>query len=749
MCPGADAVRPYTFSAAFPGARQIKPVGRQMLETKVNYCLGADHSRWQMGVPTFGVVVYEGLYDGIDLHTYGRRSNLKYEFHVEPGADWRQIRIRYTGIAGLSVANDGSLIISLGDGWGSLTDDAPVIYQKIAGKRIELPGRFVLVDKQTYTFEIDGAVDAGVPLVIDPELAWSTYLGGSGYDVSWGVDVDASGNVVVAGQTYSNGWVSGGFDTSFKGSYNDAFVAKLSHSGEHIWSTYLGGSGWDEAYSVAVDASGDVVATGTTDSSGWVSGGFDTSYNGGTDAFLVRLSSSGAHLWSTYLGGSGTQWGMGVDLDASGYAVVVGYSTSGNWVSGGFDVTYNGGTYDAFVARLSPSGVHTWSTYLGGSDSDYALGVAADASGNVLVTGGTCSSGWVSGSFDTIFNGGASDAFVVKLAPSGAHIWSAYLGGSSDDQGQGVAVDASGNVVVTGDTRSGGWVYGGFDTILSGNGDAFVAKLSPTGAHIWSTYLGGTINGSGRGVAVDAFGNVVVTGSASSNPLISSAFDKSFSGDFYDAFVAEISPTGSLLWSTYLGGNDRDWGYGVAVDPWGNVVVTGLTDSSGWVSGGFDTSHNGDTDAFVAKVAEYRVLTVDSTPTNGIQVTGDKPGSTPYTATCEAQQVVNLSAPNSVTVAASDFIFERWLLDGAPQPLHQTSLQITMDTDHTAVAAYNLLGDVNGDCSVNVLDLILTRDRLSQDPNSGGNWRYDVNQDTRINLLDLIHVRNQLRTSCP
>jgi len=470
------------FSAAFPGARQIKPVGRQVLETKINYCLGSDHSKWQMGVPTFGVVVYEGLYDGIDLHTYGRRSNLKYEFHVAPGADWRQIRIRYSGIAGLSLAKDGSLIVNVGDGWGSLTDDAPIIYQEIAGKRTELPGRFVLVDERTYAFEIDGQVKADAPLVIDPELAWSTYLGGSGEDQGCGVAVDASGNVVVAGYTKSSGWISGGFDASYNGGVNDgdAFVAKLSPSGAHLWSTYLGGVSYDYGRGVAVDASGNVVVTGYTQSHGWVYDGFDTSFNGNVDAFLAKLSPSGAHLWSTYLGGNHDDYGRGVAVDASGNVLVTGLTLSSGWVSGGFDTGLTGYD-DAFVAKISPSGAHLWSTYLGGSSEDWGYGVAVDAAGNVVVTGYTYSSSML-----------PADAFVAKLSPSGAHLWTTDLGGGGDDHGYGVAVDPSGNVLVTGYTYSSGWVSGGFDTSHNGHYDAFVAKLSPSGAPLWSTYLGGS-----------------------------------------------------------------------------------------------------------------------------------------------------------------------------------------------------------------------------------------------------------------
>jgi hypothetical protein len=287
----------------------------------------------------------------------------------------------------------------------------------------------------------------------------------------------------VTGRTWSSEWVSGGFDTTFD-FFDDAFVAKLSSSGDHLWSTYLGGSGWTEGDGVAVEGSGNILVTGGTNSSGWVSGGFDTTLGGYVDAFVAKLSSSGGHLWSTYLGGSDDDWGNGVAVDGSGNIVVTGVTESSGYET-------HGGYRDAFVAKLSSSGGLLWSTYLGGSGGDGGYGVAVDGSGNIVVTGDTSSSGWVSGGFDTILDGD-SDAFVAKLSASGGHLWSTYLGGNIDDWGWGVAVDGSGNILVTGGTSSNGWVSGGFDTTFNDVYDAFVAKIrdrSPqTGVSEWVRY---------------------------------------------------------------------------------------------------------------------------------------------------------------------------------------------------------------------------------------------------------------------
>ena len=221
------------FSVHFDGANAASPTGLGQAETYFNYFIG-EQADWRSNVPAYETVAYEGLYDGIDLHTWGRRDSLKYEFHVASGADYGQIQVSYEGIDGLFIDAEGALHVQTA--LGELIDDAPYIYQVIDGEQVEVAGAFELIDGDTYTFDITAAYDPTRELVIDPYLSWSTYVGGSGYEWGTGVAADGAGGVYVTGHTESPGWATGGFDTSHNG-YIDAFVAKLSSSGGHLWST--------------------------------------------------------------------------------------------------------------------------------------------------------------------------------------------------------------------------------------------------------------------------------------------------------------------------------------------------------------------------------------------------------------------------------------------------------------------------------------------------------------------------------
>ena len=600
----------HEFAVVFDGAARVAPAGRGKSDRTFNYLMG-DVTNHREGVSSFNSVWYEGLYPGVSLELTGSRTGIKYNFHVAPGADWRAIRVKYDGVEGLSLRPDGALEIRIAEGWDALADAAPYIYQEVNGEKVTVAGRFVLFHGHTYGFEVTGACDSSLPLIIDPAVAWGTYLGGTNNDYGRGIAVDSSGNVYATGDTECTGWVSGGWDTTFGTGPNDGYVVKLSAAGAHLWSTYLGGAGFDEGRSIAVDSSGNVYATGLTASSGWVSGGWDTTYNGDDrDGYVVKLSAAGAHLWSTYLGGTDRDYGLGIAVDSSGNAYVTGQTASEGWVSGGWDTSVNGG-WESYVVKLSPTGAHLWSTYLGGTGNDYGgYGIAVDSSGNVYVTGWTDSGGWVSGGWDTSY-AGACDGYVVKLSTSGAHVWSTYLGGTGYDDGWGIAVDSSGNAYVTGSTYSSGWVSGGWDTILNGEGsttysDGYVVKLSTSGAHVWSTYLGGTGNDCGYGIAVDSSGNAYATGSTGSSGWVSGGWNTT-SGSGY---VVKLSTAGAHRWSSYLGGTGFDYGQGIAVDSSGNVYATGFTNSSGWVSGGWDTSYNGGLDGFVVSISQLLDLAV-------------------------------------------------------------------------------------------------------------------------------------------
>ena len=586
------------FSAQFNGANSVSPVGLEQSRTIFNYHIG-DQSDWRDGVATYASVAYMNLYDGVDLHTWGQRDHLKYEFRVSPGADFSQISISYSGIDSLAVDDAGVLRVALPGGLGEVVDNAPYIYQIIGGVEVQVGGTYRLIDADTYTFEITGDYVPTAQLIIDPELDWSTYLGGNSGDRAYGIATDSGGASLVAGYTWSRGCLSGGWDTSFNGG-GDAFTAKFDAAGEHLWSTYLGGSSADYGYGIATDASDNVLVTGRTQSSGWVSGGWLSDMDGSSDGFVVKLNSAGGHVWSSYLGGSSWDEGHGVAADASGGVLVTGSTESSGWVAGGWKTSYSGGR-DVFAVKLSAAGEHLWSTYLGGGRDDRGYGIAVDAVGDALVTGYTHSPGWVSGGWNDTHGGGGGDSFVVKLSAAGGHIWSTYLGGSSTDYGYGIAVDADGYTLVTGYTNSSDWVSGGWSTDYRGQGDGFVVKLDAVGGHVWSTYLGGSSTDYGYGIAVDSSGNALVAGYTGSNDWISSGLDTSYGGA-YDGFVVKLSTAGGHLWSTYLGGSEDDRAHGIAVDANGGALVTGEIESPGWASGGNDTTHNGFADAFVAKL---------------------------------------------------------------------------------------------------------------------------------------------------
>jgi autotransporter-associated beta strand protein len=300
-------------------------------------------------VPSYAAVAYEDLYAGIDLKTWGQRDSLKYEFHVAPGADYRQIQVHYAGIEGLSLSDNGSLRVNLGEGWGELVDDVPYIYQVIDGRQVAIAGQFELIDSHSYTFTLTDAYDAALELVIDPDLAWASYLGGSGDDAfgdyGYGISVDAAGNALVTGLTVSTNFA--GANNAYKGGW-DAFVAKVSSGGTLAWATYLGGSGTDYGWGIAVDAAGNALVTGGTFSTDFA--GANNANHGDLDAFVAKVSSGGTLAWATYLGGSDYDYGWGIAVDAAGNALLTGYTYSTDFA--GANNAYKGG-WDAFVAKVS------------------------------------------------------------------------------------------------------------------------------------------------------------------------------------------------------------------------------------------------------------------------------------------------------------------------------------------------------------------------------------------------------------
>jgi hypothetical protein len=618
-----------------------KVTGEEELPGKSNYFIGNDAKKWRSNVPTYSKVKYEGIYSGIDLVYYGNQRQLEYDFVVAPGADPRRIQFDVRGAKHVSRDKNGDLVIRMTD--GEVHWRKPVVYQENDGKRIEIDGNYIIRRGQRGGFELAG-YDSKRPLIIDPVLGYSTYLGGNGTDSGNGIAVDSSGNAYITGSTESTNFPTtpGAFQTTCNGGSNcatdgDAFVTKLNPAGSAlVYSTFLGGSNTDVGLGIAVDSSGNAYVTGSTASADFpvTSSAFQTTPGG---IFVTKLNPSGSALvYSTYLGAnSNTDTGQGIAVDGSGNAYITGGAGSGfPTTSGAFQTTCGGGVYcyygDAFVTKFNASGsALVYSTYLGGSFADIGHGIAVDSSGDAYVTGRTGSHDFpvTPGAFQTTCDDGNNcvadgDAFVTEFNASGsALVYSTFLGGNSYDSGGGIAVDSSGNAYVTGATSSGDFpvTAGAFQTTCGNpncgiSDDAFVTKFNPTGsALVYSSYLGGSNADTGQGIAVDSAGNAYVTGQTFSTnfPTTPGAFQTTCGGgstdcsSFGDTFVTEFNPTGSALhYSTYLGGSGPDGGSGIAMDSAEDAYVTGYTRSPDFpvTPGAFQTSDSGHgTDVFVAK----------------------------------------------------------------------------------------------------------------------------------------------------
>jgi hypothetical protein len=374
------------------------------------------------------------------------------------------------------------------------------------------------------------------------------------------------------------------------------------------WGTYYGGSSGDDGNSVSTDASGCVYIAGYSSSSGMATSGAYQTSCGGSDAYLAKFSSSGSRLWATYFGGSSIEDGNGVSTDASGNVYITGFTTSssGFATSGAYQSSLAGGK-DVFLAKFSNTGSRFWATYYGGSGDDIGYKVSTDASGNVYITGSSASGSGIatSGAYQTSNAGGTNgDAFLAKFSSSGSEIWATYYGGNGDDIGQGIAIDGSGYIYITGTTGSSSSIAtsSAYQTSYSG---VFLAKFSSVGSRVWATYYGGGAPEKGFGLSTDAYGNVYITGytHSSSGIATASAYQTSIAG-LDDVFLAKFSNSGNLLWATYYGGSSYDEGYGICTDASGNIYLTGITFSSSGIatSDAFKTSFGGGNyEVFLAK----------------------------------------------------------------------------------------------------------------------------------------------------
>lgn len=550
--------------------------GLQPLEARSNYFLGRNPALWRTDVPHFGRVRYRNAYPGIDVIFYGTGRSIEYDIVVSPGSDPGRIQLRFEGAGALRVSRNGDLVLAAG---GELRQRKPLVYQETAGVRRRIEGRYVIAGNQV-RFAI-GKYDKRLPLVIDPVLSYSTYLGGSGEDVAYDVFVDASG-IFIVGQTASSNFpVATPFQAASRGT--DAFITKLNLSGDAlIYSTYLGGGGTDSARGLAVDAAGTVFVTGETKSADFPLVRPFQSSSRDRDAFVVRLNNTGsALLSSTYLGGSSADAGRAIAVDAGGIYVTGGTESSDFPTRNAIQAAKGGGSTDVFVTKLALDGnALVYSTYLGGAGGDEGLDINVDSSGNAYVSGLTGSNAFPVMNPLQRTRAGLFDGFVSKLDASGAAlVFSTYLGGTDQDEVEQVALGADGSLYLCGATRSTNFPTANPALAAHGGGDdVFAARLNPAGTQLlFSTFAGGSAAEFCEGLALDAAGGFWITGFTDSDnfPVLNSFQTRRGR----DAFIARYSAAGIPQFSTLFGGNGIEAGLGVAVDASGRAYVVGGTTS--------------------------------------------------------------------------------------------------------------------------------------------------------------------------
>jgi hypothetical protein len=586
--------------------------GLNELEAKSNYYLGSDPAKWRTGISRYEKVQCKDIYPGIDVVYYGNRVQLEFDFVISPGASPEILRLTFEGTESIRVDENGDLVLHTSD--REIKLQAPTTYQVRDGQRHAIPARYGITGENEVSLQV-AAYDKSSALVVDPVLSYSTYLGGSDFDFGGNIAADNAGNAYVTGYTVSTDFpVKGHSLLNSNQGGADSYVSKFSPNGTLLYSTYLGGNGDDFGLGITTDSLGNIYVTGQTYSTNFpVKNALQSSAGGGSDAFVTKLSRTGELVYSTYLGGSSDDIGTFITVDPAGNAYLTGQTYSTNFATKNAPQPANAGGSDAFITKLNPSGSElVYSTYLGGSgNDDEAYGIAIDQFRNAYVAGYTNSGDFPTKNALQPYPAGGYDAFVTKLNSYGsALIYSTYLGGSDDENGLEIAVDHLGNAYLTGSTCSNDFpVMNAAQAQLGGICDAFVTKLnSKRSALLYSTYLGGSDFDFARGIGIQDLpsgASAYVSGLTCSTdfPVVNAI--QATPGGNCDAFVDKLSPSGaSSAYSTYLGGSDFDMSHGVAVDLRGNAYVAGFTCSTDFPTvKAFQAIAGGNCDAFVTKIA--------------------------------------------------------------------------------------------------------------------------------------------------
>ncbi len=639
-CPEKTCV--YRTDMVWLGANPtVRPQGSKALEATSNF-FGSTIEGGIKGVRSFEEIWYKDLYPGIAVKWYHQNGRLKYDYEVKAGVDYHQIRLQMNGFKKIHLNKKGELVMQTP--YGDIIEQTPLVLQN--GKALKAKWT---IKQNVVGFEIEN-LDPSFPYTIDPAVRqWGTYYGGNNIDNVKSISVDGSSNVYLTGWTVSGNGTSiataGAHQSTLAPGDWQAFLAKFNSSGVRQWGTYFGGI-WDEiAYGCKVDNSGDVYITGysssptTTDVA--TPGAHQTTLGGNSDAFLAKFNTSGVLQWSTYYGGTESDVGFVCTTDASGNVYIAGASGSSLNIAsvGSHQSNFGGGTSDAFLVKFSSAGIRQWATYYGGAGNESGYGCAVDGSGNVYMSGlSTVDVGTViatAGSHQSS-SGGSYDGFLVKFNSSGVRQWGTYYGGSGDEYAYGCAVDGSGNIYFTGFTGSSNGTSvataGSHQSSLSPvSFDAYLVKFNGSGVRQWATYYGGSGYEIGLTCMTDPASDVYFTGytsSANTGTTIASspAYQFSYGGGSYDAFLVKFSSTGVRQWGTYYGGSDQDEGWSIAQDASGAIYMGGTTRSNFLMASptGHQTNHGGGAeDGFLAKFKDCDVTSLSASSNSLAVCEGD------------------------------------------------------------------------------------------------------------------------------
>lgn len=655
LLPAGDSA-PAVVRLAFAGSAKAPEMeGVEQLPGVANYYLGYDQAQWQTGIPTYKGVRYSDLYPGIDLLFYGNQQEIEHDFVVAPGRDPSVISVRVEGAQRLELADNGDLLLVTPG--GPLRLRQPTVYQEQGRERHTIAGAFALKGEHEFGFQL-GRYDPALPLIIDPVLEYSTYLGGNGSDFAYDATTDSAGNLYITGSTnstnfpvvnpaqeFGGGGISCPRDAAPYRLCYDVFVTKLNPAGTAIlYSTYVGLLGEDEGYAIAVDDAGNAVVAGYLSLNGQPPLEDSWTYK---NALVFKLTPAGGFGWAAWWGNDQSE-ARAIALDEAGNIYVTGQTTND-----GFPVSATAiqdtrlEAIDGFVSVVNPTGEHLlYSSFLGGSD-DYCSvcysvgnGIAVDDEGMIYVTGQAAPS------FPTTANayqrdfGGYWMAFVSKIDPTRAGaaglVYATYLGGSRNEFGNAIALDDDGTVVIAGSTNSDTFptTAGAYDRTCGTDGacnhsnnmvceyppfnlppncqldaksDVFVARLDMTksgaASLVYATYVGGAGKDEGTAIALDTAGNSYVTGyTASPNfPLVQPA--QAAHGGKNDAFVFRLRRDGAALaFSTFLGGSGDDYARGIAVPSGERASIVGYTDSTDFPTASPLRSRGPAPEAFIAGI---------------------------------------------------------------------------------------------------------------------------------------------------